>query len=379
MKVLIVEDERLSLLVLRRDLQELGFEVNAAENGREAWDKFQEGAYPIVVTDWNMPEMSGIDLVRRIREVPREEYIYLILLTARAEKTDLIAGMEAGADDFIVKPFEPDELRVRLRAAERMLQIQHALAKQKKELELWKAKAEKMTEELKRSNAELGQFAHAAWHDIGQSLRTQKDYTGLLAKRWKGRLDADTDENIVFILNSVSVMQETLDELYAISLVGGLDGKMVPVDCSLEVRKAVANLQATITASSSEVVVGVLPTVFAVETEVMRLFQNLIGNAIKYREQNSSVLVQVEARREGNFWLFSVADNGIGFDPSKKEKIFHAGVGARLNNKYPGTGFGLSFCKKVVERHGGRIWADSEPGKGSTFFFTLPADPPTAE
>ena len=166
--------------MLVRDLEKLGFEVDAAENGLQAWEQFQRDACQIVVTDWNMPEMSGIDLVRRIRALEREEYVYLILLTGRTEKTDLIAGMEAGADDFIVKPFEVEELRVRLHAGERMIKIQHALARQKKELEAWKAKAEKVTEELKRSNADLDQFAYAAWHDLKGPLNTQKSYTELL-------------------------------------------------------------------------------------------------------------------------------------------------------------------------------------------------------
>ena len=193
-----------------------------------------------------------------------------------------------------------------------------------------------------------------------------------------GRLDASADANLMRIINSVAGMHEILDALYEVAQVGGRDGKVVPVDCALMVRKAIANLQAEIAASGSEVAVGPLPRAPAVETEVMRLFQNLIGNALKYREATKPVKVQVGARDEGGQWVLWVTDNGIGFEPDKREKIFEAGIKSRLHSpkKYPGTGFGLAFCKKVVERHGGRIWAESEPGKGSTFFFTLPADSP---
>ena len=208
-------------------------------------------------------------------------------------------------------------------------------------------------------------------------MRTQQSYTGLLGP-WRGRLDASADDAITRIIKSVDGMNEILNALYEHSQVGGREGNVTPVDCSAVVGKALANLQAEITASGSEVTMGPLPTVPAVEQEVMRLFQNLIGNALKYREENKPVKIQVAALGEGGHWLFSVADDGIGFDPTKRERIFEAGVKSRLHStkKYPGTGFGLAFCKKVVERHGGRIWAESEPGKGSTFFFTLPAAPP---
>lgn len=375
MNVLIAEDEEVSRLMLEFDLQTLGFDVESAEDGSDAWDKFQRGNYPLVVTDWNMPQMSGIDLVRRIREAPREEYVYLIVLTGRAEKADLIAGMEAGADDFIVKPFQKEELRVRLRAAERMLNIQHAMAR--------------LQAELKRSNSDLDQFAYAAWHDLRAPLRSLKDYlTADLAKiltTYEGNLDPGARDAIAGVMKRAeergAAMEEILTALYEHSQVGGRNGAVRATDCSQQVRKAIANLHKEITASGSEVsVVEPLPTVPAVEDEIMRLFQNLIGNAIKYREPGKAVKVRIGARREGACWLFWVADDGIGFPPDKKETIFEAGVKSRLHGeeKYPGTGFGLAFCHKVAQRHGGQMKAESEPGKGSTFYFTLPAEQATS-
>ncbi len=174
-------------------------------------------------------------------------------------------------------------------------------------------------------------------------------------------------------------MYEILDALYEHSQVGGLEGKKAMIDCSRVVHQAITNLQGEISTSGSKITVDPLPSVLAVETELMRLFQNLIGNAIKYREKQKSVKVHVGCRRDGNYWLFSVKDDGIGIKPDILEtKIFEAGIGSRGHSTkdYPGTGFGLAFCKKVAERHGGRIWAESEVGKGSIFFFTIPADLP---
>jgi len=159
MKVLIAEDELLSRSMLARNLQKLGFAVEVAVNGKDAWEKFEREVYSIVVTDWNMPEMNGIELVRRIRGAEGKEYVYLIVLTARTESMDLMEGIEAGADDFIPKPVELEELRVRLRLGERMVRNQQALTEQKHELEVWKAKAEKMSAELKRLNVDVDQFA----------------------------------------------------------------------------------------------------------------------------------------------------------------------------------------------------------------------------
>ena len=134
-RVLLAEDDALSRLMLQRDLTKLGYEVSVAENGRDAWDQFSAHRFPLVVTDWMMPEMSGLDLIRRIRASQSDEYSYVILLTSRSEHIDLIDGMESGADDFITKPFQPDELRVRLRAGHRVIDLEHALLKRKREIE----------------------------------------------------------------------------------------------------------------------------------------------------------------------------------------------------------------------------------------------------
>ena len=195
-------------------------------------------------------------------------------------------------------------------------------------------------------------------------------YTQLLARRYKGRLDSDADEFIHYAVDGANRMQTLINDLLAYSRVGTRGRELAPTDTAGVLEAARANLLKAIEESSAEVTSGELPTVMGDETQLVQLFQNLIGNAIKFRGEVPPS-VRVEAERRDGEWLFSVRDNGIGIDRQYAERIFV--IFQRLHGKaeYSGTGIGLAVCKKIVERHGGKIWVESEPGKGSTFYFTL--------
>ena len=226
-------------------------------------------------------------------------------------------------------------------------------------------------EELNRSNEELGEFAYAASHDLQEPLRMVASYTQLLSRRYKGKLDSDADEFIAFAVDGASRMQRLIQDLLAYSRVGTKVKNLLDTSSEEALQQALVNLRGAIEESGALVTHDPLPTVRADEMQLIQLFQNLVGNAIKYQSPGVPQ-VQISAAKNGEKkWLFSVQDNGLGIDPQYFEKIF--GMFQRLHKRqeFAGTGIGLAICKKIVERHGGSISVESQPGQGSTFRFTL--------
>jgi len=215
------------------------------------------------------------------------------------------------------------------------------------------------------------QFAYVASHDLQEPLRMVSSYTQLLLRRYGERFEGDAKEFMGYIVDGAARMKQLIEDLLAYSRVGtrGKDFHEVEVEGAL--RRAVTNLRAAIEESGASVTWDALPTVIADDLQLTQLFQNLIGNALKFRSA-SVPRVSVSATEKEKEWEFKVRDNGIGIEPQYFERIFM--VFQRLHNKteYPGTGIGLAICKKVVERHGGRIWVEAQPGEGSAFHFTLP-------
>jgi PAS domain S-box-containing protein len=235
------------------------------------------------------------------------------------------------------------------------------------------AEAEFRARELARSNEALGQFGYVVAHDLRQPLRTMKSYIQKLAERWHGRLDEESDGYVTRAVNAADRMRVLIDDLLAYSRVRTQGKEPVRVACAEALAAARANLQAAVEESGAVVTAGELPTVLADPTQLAQLFQNLIGNALKFRADRPPE-VRVSARRQGGEWLIEVADNGIGIEPEYLKRIF--GLGERLHgaSKYPGHGIGLATCEKIVQRHGGKIWAASDgPGRGTTISFTMPA------
>jgi PAS domain S-box-containing protein len=230
----------------------------------------------------------------------------------------------------------------------------------------------KTVEELKRSNDELQQFAYVASHDLQEPLRMVASFTGLLAKRYKGRLDSDADEFIAFAVDGCNRMQGLIQDLLTYSRAGTTGKTLREISGANALHKALTNLRATIEESGALVTYDSLPTIRTDDTQLAQVFQNLIGNAIKYRSAEVPHVHVCATKNGGDEWIFSVRDNGLGIDPKYFERIFILFQRLHGQNEFEGTGIGLAICKKILERLGGRIWVESQPGKGSTFSFALP-------
>jgi PAS domain S-box-containing protein len=228
-------------------------------------------------------------------------------------------------------------------------------------------------QELARSNAELERFAYVASHDLQEPLRMVTSFTQLLAQRYKGRLDADADEFIGYAVEGATRMQRLIEDLLAYSRVGSAQRRPGRIKADAALNRAVANLRAAIQDSEAQVTAEPLPEVTADEAQLSMVFQNLVGNAIKFRS-GPGPKIQVRSERQPGFWQFAVQDNGIGIDEKHRERIFTMFQRLHPRSVYPGNGIGLAICKRIVEGHGGRIWVESAPGQGSTFYFTLPEE-----
>ena len=225
--------------------------------------------------------------------------------------------------------------------------------------------------ELERSNEELQQFAYVASHDLQEPLRMITSYLTILENRYKNKLDDDADEFIGYAVDGAKRMKQLIKDLLQYSRVGTHGNPFRKTKCEEILSKTLNNLEVTIIENAVEITHDRLPIIKADEVQLLQLFQNLISNAIKFRRKKLPK-IHVGAKLKNGEWTFSVKDNGIGIEREYEKRIFIIFQRLHTNSKYPGTGIGLALCKKIVERHGGRIWFDSEPGEGSTFYFTIP-------
>lgn len=395
-RILVVDDQAENLLALEAVLDSLGQDIVKASSGREAFRYLLERDVAVILLDVKMPDIDGFETAALIRERERTRDTPIIFLTALKSEEHLFRGYYVGAVDYLFKPIVPDVLRSKVsvfvelykksellkRQAERLhqknqelersiaerLKAEQAVRELNAELE---QRVDERTKELIRSNEELRQFAYVASHDLQEPLRTVGSYAQLLRRRCQGRLDTSADEFIHYIVDGVTRMHVLLNDMLAYSRVTDSQRKpLAAVNCELVVDAALLNLEASIKETQAQVTRDPLPTVMADDVQLTQVFQNLIGNGIKYRGDQPPC-VHVSAREGDGEWIFGVRDNGIGIDAKYHERIF--GIFKRLHGKdLPGTGMGLAICKKIIERHGGRVWVDSRAGEGAHFQFTIP-------
>jgi PAS domain S-box-containing protein len=253
-----------------------------------------------------------------------------------------------------------------------LLAIEDITERKRAEKELKQAEALKQAiEALELSNRDLEQFAYVASHDLQEPLRMVSSFTQLLAKRYRGKLDKDADEFIAYIVAGAKRMQALINDLLTYSRVDTRGESFGPMDSEAAFDQAIANLRVAIEEGKAVITHDPLPPIIADESQIVQLFQNLLGNAIKFHGKEPP-RIHVSARQENNEWVFSIRDNGIGIAPEYFDRVFVIFQRLHGREEYSGTGTGLAICKRIVERHDGRIWVESELNKGSTFYFTIP-------
>jgi PAS domain S-box-containing protein len=249
-------------------------------------------------------------------------------------------------------------------------QLLYAAARDITERRLAEERMQQQTDELERSNRELQEFAYVASHDLQEPLQMVSNHVQLLSRRYRGKLDKDADEFIDFAIEGSSRLKSLISDLLAYSKVGTSDRESAPVEMETVFARVMETYQPMIDESKGSIIHDALPVVLGNHEQLIQLLQNLIDNSIKFRSKEPP-RIQVGARQLSERWLIFVRDNGIGIDPQYTERVFVIFQRLHSRDDYPGTGIGLAICRKIIERHGGHIWVDSEPGKGATFYFTL--------
>ncbi|WP_280154934.1 ATP-binding protein [Piscinibacter sp. XHJ-5] len=369
--ILIVDDMPANLGVLTSHLERQGYVAVVAQGGEEGIERAEFVRPDLILLDVMMPGVDGFETCRRLKASELTRDIPVIFMTALADTADKLTGFSVGAVDYVTKPLNGAEVLARIDTHLTLYGLRRQLAQQNAQLQREIAIREETQAALVRSNTELEQLAYVASHDMQEPLRMVASYLQLVAQRYKGQLDADADEFIGYAVDGAKRMQALINDLLAYSRVGTKARPFEATDSAKVVDTALANLRIAVAERGAQVTHGPLPTVMGDSTQLLQLFQNLIGNALKFHGAQP-VQVRIEAAAEGAHWRFTVRDNGIGIAPEYHERIFVLFQRLHGRDEYPGTGIGLAICKKIVERHGGTISVESQPGEGSTFTFTMP-------
>jgi signal transduction histidine kinase len=358
--ILIVDDRPENLAALEAMLEDEQLNIHKALSGNEALGLMLDTSFSLVILDVQMPDMDGYQTAELMRSHEKTKNIPIIFVTAlNTEKQHLSKGYASGAVDYLAKPIEPVVLKSKIR-------IFGELHRQRKIIQ-------DQLRLIEEKNLELEQFAYMASHDLREPLRVVTLYLELLSRRYRGKLDEKADSFIHHAVSTAARMDKLIKGLLNYSRVATTDESFTSVELNKVFEEAVSNLYAAIRDSGTVISKDDLPTLTGAPTLLLQLLQNLLGNAIKFAKPGIPPEIQVSALRRQQEWVFSVKDKGLGIEPKHFERIFAIFQRLHTHKEYPGTGIGLALCKRIVERHHGRMWLESRPGEGTTFFFTLPA------
>jgi signal transduction histidine kinase len=403
--VLAIDDSPTYLYYISHELRPTNYLLETANDPEEGLEKVRSGHFDCVLVDCEMPKLDGFAVCRRIREMRGEgnPHVVLILVSSHEDKGHIKLGFEAGADDYIFKSADGAILRARIDAflrrrfllgqnrkiveelREREVRAMRAQVAQK-EAEARAALADQLAAanralaltnlRLDSANRELEEFTYSVAHDLKEPLRMVTIYIQLLQKEYGAGLDEKAGQFMAWSIEGAQRMDRFIQDLLEYTRATGSRNDAPRAQTSLNeiVEFALENLTMAVQESGCEIAVAQLPALWVESARLQQVFQNLLGNAIKYRRPDARLSIRVWAERSGDTWTINVQDNGVGIDSRDLESVFQ--LFRRGRNEEPnGTGVGLSICRRIVEQHGGKIWVESQLSQGSTFRFTLPEGP----
>ncbi|MBR8829853.1 MAG: Sensor histidine kinase RcsC [Chroococcopsis gigantea SAG 12.99] len=363
--ILIVDDQPDNLRLLSTLLTNQGYIVRKAINGQMAITSARTDPPNLILLDVLMPDLDGYKVCQALKSEPITAEIPVIFISALDEVWDKVRAFSLGAVDYVTKPFQTAEVLARVKG---QLSIQHLQAQLKERNGI----LESLNEELFRSNRELEQFAYVVSHDLQQPIQSVSGFVKLIKLKYEGSLPVDVEAYLERIDLASDRMQKLIKELLNYAQINKQEKRLESVDINILLSQVLDNLNQLIIEKNAVCELEHLPCLTGNPILLIQLLQNLISNGIKFVREGTAPRLKIFCRQGKGEWIFGIEDNGIGIAPENLGKIFE--VFQRLNSKdqYPGTGIGLATCKRIVDYHGGRIWAASEVDRGTTFYFTLP-------
>jgi two-component system sensor histidine kinase/response regulator len=369
-RLLVVDDEAAQVEALCCTLEDEGYSVKGFTGARAALEVLPPGAFDIVLTDLTMPGMDGIAFLNAAREI--DPGLAGIVMTGHGTIATAVEAMKAGALDYILKPFD---LRVILRVLARtqaMLRLRRENAALLERLSQRTVELETANRELQAANRELEAFSDSVSHDLRAPLRTIDGLLRVVQEDFTSGLTPEALRHIDAVAGQAARMGELIEDLLRLSRLGREPLQKRSIDMRGLVQQVVGELHAAEAARSLDIRIGELPAAQADPSLLRQVWVNLVANALKFTRRRQRALIEIGGAARAGDKLYSIRDNGAGFDPRRAERLF--GIFQRLHpaKDYEGTGVGLSIARRIIERHGGSIWAESEPDQGAAFHFTLP-------
>ena len=358
-RILVVDDRPENLLATRALLKPLGAEIITAESGEAALEHVLTGNFALVLLDVQMPGMDGFETARLMKTRPNMQNVPIIFVTAISKEDHYASeAAELGAVDYVFKPINSDILK----------------SKVKVYLDLFRQREQilQLNAILRQSNEELERFAYVCSHDMQEPVRMMNTYAGFLVEDAMDQLDEAARDYVRYIRDNAVRMQKMIRDILAFSRVGREEIRFESVDCQAILDEVLEEFADIAARTQARIEASALPTLETSPTLIRILLQNLIGNALKFQDGRAPPRIDIKARLEGGMWRFDVRDNGIGIDPAFSGRIFTIFQRLHREDDFPGTGIGLSTCRKFTRLCGGDVTFVSKPGEGSTFTFTLP-------